>query len=415
MKAGQCFFHIGFPKTGTSYLQSNLENNRKNMKAAGILYPQNLPVQRDLILSFLERPEEHSRSRAGPGRGTREAVRAAARKARESIERELEASCYDKLVLSFEDYAGVFESASLNIERIQDFLFGVAEEVFIICYVREHRAHTISYAQQRIKMGNLVIDDVLDHFPVLFRPALERYMSLFGRDAMIVRAYDSAGMVGGDLVADFRAACGLEDVPFSLCGAEGGINRSISLEAAGIGSAANARRPNFQDGRHTRPNPERATLHPLLESIPGAPFSLSGDVLASVREKARDDAAWLAEQFGIDFREYPDPTPAGIPEWSNETLEAVGVLLNDTKKERDENEQKVENLHRENEAYLDMLKECVNTCLETDHLTLAEDLLDRLTERVGWQKDLLKARMRLRLRQGRPAEAMAIKQDLFRP
>ncbi|MBA2774812.1 MAG: hypothetical protein H0U36_12330, partial [Nocardioidaceae bacterium] len=33
------FFHIGAPKTGTTYLQNVLFQNRPALKAAGVLYP----------------------------------------------------------------------------------------------------------------------------------------------------------------------------------------------------------------------------------------------------------------------------------------------------------------------------------------------------------------------------------------
>lgn len=166
--------------------------------------------------------------------------------------------------------------------------------VQVLAYVRPPVSFMQSAYQQRVKEGKRsALDlDPLGLWPG-YRARLEKFDTVFGPDAVTLRAFDPAGFPGGDVVADMAAFLG---VPALVGGLR--ANDGFSLQAMAVAYARQAGSlpddfPSAATAARFRALPARA-----LAGFGGGKFAFSADFAAPALANGRDDLAWIERRIG---------------------------------------------------------------------------------------------------------------------
>jgi hypothetical protein len=205
------FIHVGYPKTGTTAIQSFLKSNREKLSQLGVFVPEtphgkasrlgqhNLREQvpdqlrkfHTAIISneaFVQRPFPHL-FKASNGEIDVESYWAARRAALEHLRAK----------------------------------FGAIQDIRIIVYLRHRLALFSSLYAEAIKNNGAGLqffkgseqEFASSIFPVLqFEKQLALLQEVFGSDRVIIRIYDPELMADPDVRRDFMEACGIDSTGF---------------------------------------------------------------------------------------------------------------------------------------------------------------------------------------------------------
>lgn len=219
MPAKELIIHTGFPKTGTSALQTFLALNRERLLEAGFDYPvlgdeknaamaaqghttsgnavklakSMLPVEHDVHLRWSRLREER--------RGFVDQLRLA-----------LEDSSVERLILSSE-YFFLWSPA-----EYRELLAGLARtnlDIRLVTYVREQMEDVVSAHVQAVKGGEaqeIPVFRLGSRSRGFYDQHFRKLETVAGRDQVSVRVYDRARLVRNDIGADFLDALGSNDL-----------------------------------------------------------------------------------------------------------------------------------------------------------------------------------------------------------
>jgi len=225
--------HAGFPKTGTSSLQSYLSRHRLELEQNGIVYPQF--DERDshwlLTAAFHDSPENyhHVQRRIATG-GVSNQLNAAKSKLNSLL-----ATVKDDrvVILSHEGIGGNLKGAR-GVSELRDTLLGFTDHLHVVAYARNPVELYPSYIQQRLKGLEKRVtppdDWVSDH-----AARAEHLRSIFGEERCEIRIYSPSTLLNGDIIDDFAhylfKTTG-KQLPLSL--SRGRRNTSICAPACAI-------------------------------------------------------------------------------------------------------------------------------------------------------------------------------------
>lgn len=197
--------HIGYPKTGTSWLQSFLDRNERLLEASGVKYltdgrstPAGGRVDNHYSLAWklLYRPVEESTEVWG------------------RIAREVQAGTNRYCVVSSEMFVDLPASA---IGTLHSLIADV--EIRVLVWLRPQADAIHSRYLQAVKEGHKMPD-----IECYLREEINsgrwhyskriREWEIFGRENLVVRPYDRAQLLSADIVADFRNALGIGEDPW---------------------------------------------------------------------------------------------------------------------------------------------------------------------------------------------------------
>jgi hypothetical protein len=293
--------HIGTHKTGTTFLQCQLEAQRAQLAAQGVHYLSGGPNHSWITLAFCDEPEaEHAAMRRGLI--GRDSARAWAKERREQLAQEIAGCRLPRVLISGEDICRMPEH---SIQALVETLRQQGCEIDVLCCVREPVGYATSDAQESIKGGFTWEEALACPCTAHFRPSLACFARLLGRDA--VRVFPFLPSSDDRILADF-AACAELDLGRVEAGADN--NRSLTAEAAYLLSEINRSHPMFLADRT---NPARAPIPShWLQAIGRRKFALPPDRLETALDGLRDDYAWLREFTGCDWFDAAAPAD---PDW----------------------------------------------------------------------------------------------------
>ena len=324
------FLHIGGEKTGTTTLQHFLSQNAALLKQAGVYYPcsadnicfdghAHFPVAACLIDGEVEFVSV-KRQRTLP-----------------SVLNELTRMCMANdgaLILSCEHFSSRLDSPQ-QLLRLRDAL--PTDEIKIVFYAREPSKLALAAWSTSILCGarhNFTADAITPqdrYFNHL--QTLDLWAEVFGKDNLIVREYDRAQLVDGDIRWDFCRQLGLEQKAPLL---EDDKNNSLDLQRLEILRQINVMLPQFKESPHDWRRAQRIR-HSIINDIPkGVPLDLLLREHDANEIKARfSDVTEMLNQryFGgrLSRKWFPDlsadqPAPASSEACQDERL--VPILLN---------------------------------------------------------------------------------------
>lgn len=313
--------HIGTHKTGTTFIQGQLQAQREELAAQGVHYLGHGPNHSWINPVFSDHPErEHAAMRRGFAGET--AAGEWARSMRERLAGELAACAHPRALVSGEDICRMEPSA---IDRLLATIGQSATSIDVVCCIRDPAGYIASDTQEAIKGGMNWEEAMTSRAKANFRTALEAFATRLGRDA--VRTYPFAPRSSDGIVADFAR---MTELTLSALPDVGDRNRSLSAEAAWLLAEINRRWPLF-DGDAV--NLERATIPASwLEGIGATPFRLPRAHLERALAAVVPDYEWLAEFTGeqwfdpVDARDHPAVSPGLSDETCALLSDFAGVL-----------------------------------------------------------------------------------------
>lgn len=271
----QYIVHIGVNKTGTSSLQSAFHGHRARLTARGIVYPD---IGIDLAA-------HHNLSRVVKG------ARPAAVGLPEDWPAAFAAVVGDArlCVLSSEDFATIPDPAPLA--RICP-----PGQTRIVVYVREHVAHAASWYQQAVQSQNLTMSlrDFAERGVADYCGLVDRWAAVYGAEAVILRHYDRAQLVAGDVVADFAELVepGLAAL---FAGKTYDANPSLSGNLLFLKRLLNA----FLTREEARAIVHEAGALTVLDPGFRGKMAVDAETVTRIRHLSRADREGLATRFGI--------------------------------------------------------------------------------------------------------------------
>lgn len=210
MDPPSCFIHIGAPKTGSTFLQKILFDNRSVLALHDILYPEvSLRGYGHHDIAFLldggypewATPQQKSLAQLGTE------LKAAAREHRGHI------------LLSSEDFYLFPQPAGLLAFLEQAGVVPSREPVVIVYVRRQDDAHE-SWYNQTIKAQGCTdsIDESVRRFDGLwdYEAQLERWVEVFGRKQIVVRPYGRTDFHGGSITTDFFSLLAIDPSELAL-------------------------------------------------------------------------------------------------------------------------------------------------------------------------------------------------------
>ncbi len=305
------FLHIGINKTGSSAIQRFLAENPRMLLRHGVLYPrsgrhENAHYLLSSALGF------------GPVEKARDAGEAASARTLERLRVRLESESRRhpaaRVVLSSEQFV-----RPLDPRPVRGLL--AAFDCRIVVYLRRHDHWWASAYGQALKtvshppwgMGpEAYIAWSRERQPGQrrYRPLLERWCSVFGRENIIVRPYEPMQNPDG-VVADFLRTIGAPELAAQAGIAVDRVN--TALDAGTLALLEIVQRAGID------PRTQRRLRRRLVDSaIPAADIRILPPALrCELLEENRADYAWIAHEFlhRGDGRLFLEPEPALDEDW----------------------------------------------------------------------------------------------------
>ena len=193
--------HIGPPKTGSSSIQASFDSKAVDLSKHGVLYhyERPLPVW-SLALKFASVAQ-----RATPIIRRHFATDAQAvawsESVWENLGKQVEQSDAKLCILSSEFFLAL---PAPNVQKLLTQLQGIFSEITVVAYARDPASLYVSALQQNIQGGRrLNMLQTPSSFKYTFRKQITRYADVLGWSNIVVRNFDRANLVGGDVVVDF--------------------------------------------------------------------------------------------------------------------------------------------------------------------------------------------------------------------
>ncbi len=298
----QTILHIGQPKTGTTALQTTLHANQESLARIGAFYPR-LPYS------------SSNHQALGPAVFRREHVApytlermdfdpAVARRMSEEqwdvVEAEIGRRRPDRLLLSSEAFfRPLFDDEAARLtERLARLARagGGDDGTRILAYIRSPASLFLTMFQQQLRNRRHLRPITGRH--VL--PQVRAYEKAFGKDRVIVRPFDRATLVDGDIVSDFFDATGLGQRPPGFREA-GEANVSISAEAM---AALQRQSPDERGKTAAAVHEQRRLRHRILRAdrlVPGHRRPSLRPEIRDVILAGADEYLVLRDSYGISF------------------------------------------------------------------------------------------------------------------
>ncbi len=219
------YLHIGAPKTATSALQALLAQNAEALLASGVLYPQTCrhgDAHHVLICDLIERHQGHPLPDFWYGDYPRGRAWQALR---EELARQVDA--IHAAVVSSELFFGQTTHLDAILADIARELAGYP--VRVVVYLRRQDRMYSSFYNQDVKGVRQWAEDAYSFyathqlFQLDYYSLLRRWGEAFGPANILLRPYEPAQWVDGDIGRDFCAALGLPALPAAAAESNEGL------------------------------------------------------------------------------------------------------------------------------------------------------------------------------------------------
>lgn len=295
-------FHVGTPKTGTTFIQNAFANNRDVLENQRIAYHKisdSLSVCHWWFAAiFFDDPMDYAPVKNFVIENDLERLEDIEQKSIRALRAEVKN--YDTVILSAEQY---FFLPELVLERIRDFFLSIDVVVSIRIYVREPVELAISEMNQKIKFGLANFETFSKNLPNFhIKRNITKYIKVFGKDKISVTNYSN--LPKHDLLASVSNSIDVKNFKIKLGGKA--TNKSLSREGLEIMDVFNKCYPH--EGVNSN---FRRDLLNLLLSSDGTEFFPSHDLVRKLSADFVSDSIFLKDEFGIEFDNTIDSIEGG--------------------------------------------------------------------------------------------------------
>jgi len=301
------FLHIGAEKTGTSSIQRFFKVNRDLLRSRSVLYSKEAGFENHMALAAAAQSDEKIDDlRMLFALDSPTKVREYQRSLRDKLVAEARESGCSKLVFSGEHCSSRLVGVS-EVETLAEILRAVSRDIAVVVYIRRQDDFFCSTYSTDVKSGftggMTLPSPRLRQARYDYYELLRRWSSVFGRENIICRIYDTERLKNGDVVDDFAEIIGLaldED-----CARPPRANESLDVAVLEFLRLLNKTVPRFVDNRL---NPQRGNMIQMLEKISNGPSpSLPELQLRDFMEYFRKSNAEVANEY------FGGVSPSGDP------------------------------------------------------------------------------------------------------
>ncbi|MEH6585334.1 MAG: hypothetical protein V7720_02190 [Halioglobus sp.] len=272
------FIHGGMHKTGSSaiqrYLYEHLDHPTFEYLSAG------RPNASNIVLEAF-----HSRLGDIPRYKTRmqtqEALQSLRVNARNRFKKRMALTQKPNVILSAESFSLLNKDECTSLMAEVSKVFSVVK---LVLYIRPVRPRVESAFQQKLKIRFVELEHKVRPS---FRQRIAKYDDIFGKENVIIRAYDPSNFPGGSVINDFLAVVGLNIQVDSSPRA----NVGLSLPAVQL---LYVYRRQFQTAI-----PEDKKLIVILGALNGDRFRMHQELLDRILVDNDEDYHWLEQRTGI--------------------------------------------------------------------------------------------------------------------
>lgn len=272
--------HIGTPKTASTLLQNSCEANPKWLERHGVAYGRALAPDANHITLFIAAAIGiHDLSRAYGVQTPDELAQF-----RVALSAEIAAHLaslpqkVDTVILSTENLTGNLRSPD-GIANLKQMLDPFFDEVEIVVYIRRQDDAILSMYGEFMRRGfsgatfpNFVSNCLSVTCPIpyiYYRRELQKWVEVWGRDALNVRLFDRQTFVGGEILTDFMTVVlGRPDFDMSDFHPSPSDNRGLS---APVLETLRRLWPAIPFVKARAPNATRLELMPYINELPTDP------------------------------------------------------------------------------------------------------------------------------------------------
>jgi len=283
------FLHIGFNKTGSTYIQNCLVANADRLKRLGFLYPSApgasyLNNNQHVPLAVVTTGASLHWMRVNPHR------KLGIQSAKDDLLAEVDNSGLRNVIISSE----AFGEVTIGDEHVAKVLSHFREfDIWIVAYVRRQDHYIVSAYQEDIKNGSdrtFDLEQALASEQYHFFRRLKPWVKQLGGERVLIREFDRDRWVGRDLFLDFLAALGIRGDSWQLARV---ANEGLDIREIELLRRLNAQLKKQVSGKNAmrRRNQLRAVVLRAIRSV-GSP--------SSARQKmrlSRSQAKRVAEEF----------------------------------------------------------------------------------------------------------------------
>ena len=272
------FIHGGMHKTGSSaiqsYLYERLDHPNFEYLSAGRANASNIVLE-----AFHSRLDRIPRYKAR--NHTQEELQSLRVNARDRFRKRLALTQKPNVILSAESFSllNKDECASLMAEVRK--VFAVVK---LVLYIRPVKPRLESAFQQKLKIRFLELDHKVSPN---FRNRISKYDDVFGKENVIIRAYDPSHFPDGSVINDFLAVVGLD------IRVDRSVHANVGLSLPAVQLLYVYRR-QFQVAI-----PEDKKLIAMLGALDGDRFRMHQELLDRILVDNDEDYHWLEARTGI--------------------------------------------------------------------------------------------------------------------
>lgn len=271
--------HIGTPKTGSTYLQTSLQDNPVWLAERGILYPDLLSPLANHVTLFYAASQTLDPSARAYGLSDMAAVARFRSVLTDHIRSRIASAPrhVHTMVLSSENLTG--NLGHHDVLQLGEMLRPLFDEIRIVVYLRRQDEAVLSMYGEFMRRGysdqgfEAFIEGALgpNATPpyIQYRRVLEYWIEAFGAEAIRVHLFDRGQMIGGDILQDFLQRCfgpGMADMTGFTPSRQD--NRSLSAPAM---EALRRLQPWLPFYAGDSVNPARQALEERIDRLPQAP------------------------------------------------------------------------------------------------------------------------------------------------
>jgi hypothetical protein len=289
------YLHIGTQKTGTTTLQQVGKRNREVLAARGVLYPASPGEINHTGLAIYASGGQRCLDLASEA-GLRSPADIAAyqEKLPGLLRQEIAASGAQKVWLSNEHLSSRVRDLP-QLAQLAAMLRGLAREVKIIIYLRHQPEYYLSTYSMVIKAGSekeTRVPASEREYYYNYDKMLNVWADAFGEDAILVRVFERAALINGDVVDDIFGLMGVDRAGLSIPEA---LNQSLDARSLQFLQLFRRSVPRYRDGVL---NPEHGDVVRALEALPPGPkYRVSAEVMQRIADMFAASNARVARRF----------------------------------------------------------------------------------------------------------------------
>ncbi|MEX3317143.1 hypothetical protein [Sulfitobacter sp. PS-8MA] len=246
------------------------------------------------------------------------------------------------MVMSSENLLGNLRTQA-EIRSLKSFLSQHFDDIEIVLYVRRQDDALISMYGEFMRRG--FSDETFDQFiktcagpdspvPYLYyRRELSKWISVWGKEKMVVRRFSPVDFIQGDILADFMGVVQRTWTP-DMEGFKPSPEPNLGLSAPAL-EFLRRLHPAIPFVKNGKPNEQRSKLTPFINALPKQPRPVMAAATARrIMDPFQNANRWLKNEFNPTLEGAFFPARADHPEFGNlgqltleDSIELTGQLL----------------------------------------------------------------------------------------